>query len=271
MAKFKIRVTVIAQVEYEVEVDETTEPLIRIRASGDTMLGTDIPKGKLPPVDGKSPLWRVEPLLRDADITFVNHEGTLCSRGSSDKCPEDSDHCYAFRSPPDFVKYLKQAGISAVSIANNHILDFGDSCRLETAETLQNAGIKWSGPPGSYAALEVKGKKVAIVAFHSAAHSNNTTQLKEARQLIRGLRRVNDFVIVSFHGGAEGFKALHVPGKSETFFGENRGDVKAFAHAVIDAGANIGQFSLVAAAQGFDVFAFEPVPEHVDPALLTVA
>jgi len=46
-------------------------------------------------------------------------------------------------------------------------------------------------------------------------------------------------VIVSFHGGAEGRAAIHVPYGTETFFGENRGDLRTFSHAVVDAGADL--------------------------------
>ena len=48
-----------------------------------------------------------------------------------------------------------------------------------------------------------------------------------------------DIVVVSFHGGAEGSGATRVPNKTEIFFGEARGNEPAFAHAVIDAGADL--------------------------------
>ena len=46
-------------------------------------------------------------------------------------------------------------------------------------------------------------------------------------------------VIVSFHGGAEGSKALHVPHGRETFYNEDRGNLRQFTHAVVDAGADV--------------------------------
>ena len=54
-----------------------------------------------------------------------------------------------------------------------------------------------------------------------------------------GLDSLNDIVIVSFHGGAEGKKYQHVTRKTEYFYGENRGNIYAFAHALIDAGADV--------------------------------
>jgi hypothetical protein len=48
-----------------------------------------------------------------------------------------------------------------------------------------------------------------------------------------------DIVVVSFHGGAEGTGAQNVPKRTEIYAGERRGDLPAFAHAVIDAGADL--------------------------------
>jgi hypothetical protein len=44
---------------------------------------------------------------------------------------------------------------------------------------------------------------------------------------------------VSFHGGAEGAAAAHVTKKTEKFYGENRGNVWKFAHALVDTGADL--------------------------------
>ncbi|HEX9137513.1 MAG TPA: CapA family protein [Nitrospirota bacterium] len=60
-----------------------------------------------------------------------------------------------------------------------------------------------------------------------------------AQKIIQELKAVNDLVIVSFHGGAEGASAAHVTGEDEVFLGEERGNVVAFAKAVIDAGADL--------------------------------
>jgi hypothetical protein len=46
-------------------------------------------------------------------------------------------------------------------------------------------------------------------------------------------------VVVSFHGGGEGADRQHVPPGREEFLGEDRGDVRAFARAVVDAGADL--------------------------------
>ncbi|NBD12850.1 CapA family protein [Corallococcus sp. c25j21] len=211
---------------------------LRIRATGDLMLGTTVPEGYLPPEGGGSVIAAVRPLLEDADLTFVNLEGPLCDTGRTTKC-RSASNCYAFRSPTSFGQYLQQAGVDVVSTANNHSGDFGEECRRATESTLDALGIAWSGPPGSVATLERNGLKIGLVAFHTSAGCNHLNNLPTATALVKQVAATHDIVIVSFHGGAEGGKALHVPPGKEMFFGEDRGDLRAFTHAVVDAGAHL--------------------------------
>ncbi len=60
-----------------------------------------------------------------------------------------------------------------------------------------------------------------------------------ARALVASLAQSHDLVIVSFHGGAEGNKALHVPQGRESFYGENRGDLRTFTRVLVEAGADV--------------------------------
>ncbi len=214
------------------------EPFLRLRAGGDVMLGTTVPAGKLPPEDGATLLAGVEALLRDADLTFVNLEGPLCDSGESTKCRKGGN-CFAFRTPTHYVKYLVQAGVDLASTANNHSGDFGEACRRETEATLDAQGIVWSGPRGTVGKLDYKGKKLALVAFHTAGACNDVNDLKTAAKLVREAKQWAQVVIVSFHGGAEGARATRVKDGVERFLGENRGDLKTFARGVIDAGADL--------------------------------
>ena len=63
--------------------------------------------------------------------------------------------------------------------------------------------------------------------------------LENARKLVIAAKKRADIVIVSFHGGAEGTDQQHVPNHTEIFAGEARGNLPAFAHTVIDAGASL--------------------------------
>lgn len=213
-------------------------PALTVRGTGDVMLGTADPPGHLPPNDGADSLSDVAELLRDADLTFVNLEGPLCDEGTSSKCGKSRNPCFAFRVPTRYGAYLADAGVDVASTANNHAGDFGESCRRATEKTLDQNGIAWSGPKGTVATVERNGLKVALVAFHTSAATNDVNDLPAAKALVKKAA-AHDVVIVSFHGGAEGPKADHVMQGRELYLGENRGDLRAFTHAVIDAGADL--------------------------------
>lgn len=223
----------------EVKSPPPPDVSLRIRAAGDVMLGTAFPEGVLPPEDGAQMLGGVKDWLQDADLTFINLEGPLCDDPTpSDKC-KHSSNCYAFRVPTHYVKYLVEAGVDLASTANNHNGDFGEVCRRQTEATLDANGIKWSGAPGSIATVEKNGLKIALIGFHTSGATNNVNDLPTAIALVKAAKKNHDLVIVSFHGGAEGAKATHVAPGRELFFGENRGDLRKFTHAVIDAGADL--------------------------------
>jgi len=211
---------------------------LRIRAAGDTMMGSDFPEPLMPDDDGAHYFDGVAGLLRDADLTFVNLEGPLCDTGSTTKCKEGSN-CYAFRTPTRYGQYLKGAGIDVVSTANNHANDFGEVCRASTESTLQSLDIAYSGRPGTIATLQRNGLDIALIGFHTADSAHNLNDTATAVRLVKALKARHDLVIVSFHGGAEGSQATHVAPGAEMFYGENRGDLRKFTHAVIDAGADL--------------------------------
>lgn len=216
---------------------------ITIAAGGDIMLGSTFPnETRMPPNDGADLLKAVTPLFQAADIAFANLEGPMVDSGTSTKCPPTSTRCFAFRVPTRYGKYLKEAGFDVLSLANNHAGDFGDNGRASTRKVLDALGIKHAGSDRAQFAstiLEVKGKRVAFVAF---AHNNislNVNELDAARRVVSDLAKRSDIVVVSFHGGAEGAGNVRVPQRTEIFFGEARGNLPLFARTVIDAGADL--------------------------------
>jgi len=213
---------------------------IRIRAVGDIMMGTDYPHptAYLPPADGAELLAGVRDWLVDADVSFGNLEGPLCDGGTTDKC-SPGENCFAFRTPTRYGRYLADAGFDLLSTANNHGSDFGESCRLETERTLDELGIAYSGRPGTIATVEHDGIRVGMIGFHSSRSGHHLNDHETAAALVRSVDRHHDLVIVSFHGGAEGSKALHVPDEMETFYGEKRGHLRQFAATVVAAGADL--------------------------------
>jgi hypothetical protein len=216
---------------------------ITIAAVGDIMLGSPFPnETRMPPDDGADLLKAVTPILSAADIAFGNLEGPIVDGGASSKCSPNSTRCFAFRMPTRYGKYLKEAGFDVMSTANNHASDFGDTGRASTRKVLDELGIKHAGSDKyqySTTYLTVKGKKIAFIGF---AHNNivpNVNDLVNARRLVLEAKKNSDLVVVSFHGGAEGTGAQHVPQRNELFAGESRGNLPAFARTVIDAGADL--------------------------------
>src|SRR5688572_25200874 len=83
---------------------------LTIKGVGDIMMGTSYPEDKLPPGDGDFLMRDVEPVLRDADVTFGNLEGTLLDEGGTPKTCRDPKVCYVFRTPTRYIKNLIAAG-----------------------------------------------------------------------------------------------------------------------------------------------------------------
>ncbi len=214
---------------------------ITLAAGGDVMLGTTFPDetgGLLPPEDGRTLLADVAPALSSADLALVNLEGPLIDGGVSEKCGASrSGRCWAFRSPERYGALLRAAGIDVVSLANNHVGDFGAEGCARTRAVLDANGIAYSGAVGEVARLPVRGARVAVVAFATSTGTNDLRGLEAAVRLVQAARREADLVVVSMHGGAEGADRQHVPEGHEEYLGEDRGDLRAFAHAVVDAGA----------------------------------
>ncbi len=214
---------------------------IVVTAVGDIMLGTTFPdETALPPNDGADLLTEVAPFLKRGDIVYGNLEGPIVDGGISAKCRGKKEGtCYAFRVPTRYGKYLKDAGFTAMGLANNHAMDFGLEGRASSRQVLDAMQIAHTGEVGDIARLTVKGRRVTIIAFATYPGAYNFLDLDESLQTIRAARAESDLVIVGFHGGAEGATHQHVLEGDETFLGEDRGDLRRFTHAAVDAGADL--------------------------------
>ncbi|HSB18740.1 MAG TPA: CapA family protein [Anaeromyxobacteraceae bacterium] len=212
---------------------------ITLALVGDVMLGSTFPEGSVLPPDGaRGMLAAAAPVLGAADLAFGNLEGPMLEGGDSAKCARSlPGRCYAFRMPVRYAERLREAGFKAMSLANNHAGDFGAAGRESTRRALDAAGIAHAGEPGDVARLEAKGLRVALAAFATSEATSDLRDVEGARRLVSQLAREADLVVVSFHGGAEGAAYQHVPPGPEEFYGESRGDLRAFAHAMVEAGA----------------------------------
>ena len=203
------------------------------------MLGSLKPEGFLRPAKLGGVLDSVSHLLTDADLTLGNLEGALCDTGRTDKCPEDSLKCYAFRMPANYADQLAGAGFDMLSMANNHAGDYGLDGIECTQHNLDRVGIAWSGVPESTADTVVNGLSVAFIAFHSGGFTNSSLDIESATAHVEKLDGLHDIVLVSVHGGAEGLRALTLPDSMEYYLGEPRGHLIAFARHMVDAGADL--------------------------------
>lgn len=230
------------EVAQKEETPKEAIELYSIIGVGDMMLGTNYPnKSYLPANGGNNLLSDVRSKLLDADVTFGNLEGTLLDSGGTVKKCSNPSLCYAFRSPENYVNHYVDTGFDVLSIANNHLGDFGNEGRRRTKEVLKGAGIAYAGLAGTddMTSFERNGIKYGFCAFAPNTGTCDIRNIARAKEIVSQLEANNDIVIVSFHGGAEGAKNQRVTKKTEMYYGENRGNVHKFAHAVIDAGADI--------------------------------
>ncbi|MFG2043133.1 CapA family protein [Dactylosporangium sp. NPDC048998] len=155
--------------------------------------------------------------LSDADLTVVNLETAITSRGT----PEPKT--YHFRTEPKAIDALKAAGIDAVTIANNHTLDYGRVGLLDTLDALHAADYPYVGAgrtaDEAYAPwyTTVKGVRIALLGF-SQVHELASTwapgpdkpgiamafDTKRATAAVTAARSQADLVIVFNHWGEEG-------------------------------------------------------------------
>jgi Bacterial capsule synthesis protein PGA_cap len=193
----------------------------------------------LPPGGLIAALAPMKPYLRDADLTMGNLEGTLSSGGTSKCVSLRSSECYAYQAPPAYAQQLHALGFGVLNQANNHALDFGPVAQRQTLASLAAAHIAVDGLPGQITRLKVHGIRIAVIGFAPYAWANSLLDIPAAQALVARAKREASLVIVIIHAGAEGATEDHVPYGTEYDFGEDRGDSRAFAHAVIDAGASI--------------------------------
>jgi poly-gamma-glutamate capsule biosynthesis protein CapA/YwtB (metallophosphatase superfamily) len=173
------------------------------------------------------------------DVVWGNLEGTLTDRGSS-KCGSSAGStCFSFRAPPSYASLLRQAGFTVMNLANNHALDYGTVGQQDTVAAVRRAGLLTEGRPGEIAYMNVRGTRVAVLGFAPYPWASSLTNIPAAQALVRKADRWADIIVVTMHAGAEGSDHQHVTPGTEWFLGENRGNSLAFAHAVVNAGADL--------------------------------
>src|SRR3954470_18773252 len=175
--------------------------------------------------------------LRGGDLVAGNLEGTLATNGVS-KC-SGGDGCFAFRGSPAWAGVLRRAGFNVLHVANNHALDYGAEGQAETLTALRDAGLLEQGLPGQVLHVSLRGIRIALIGCAQYGWAQSLLDVDATAHLVRDAAHRADVVIVYMHAGAEGSDAGHVADSDETYLGEPRGNSRAFAHAMIRAGADL--------------------------------
>ncbi|SEA56797.1 poly-gamma-glutamate synthesis protein (capsule biosynthesis protein) [Pseudobutyrivibrio sp. ACV-2] len=157
--------------------------------------------------------------MQSADILMVNNEFSYTNRGTALE-----GKAYTFRGDPSRVELLDTLGVDVVSVANNHVFDYGEVGLLDTLDTLRAAGMPFTGAGVNLEEAQkpvyfiAGGKKIAICAGTQIERTLNFTQ--EATGIspgvlkclhpeifceeIRQAKANSDYVIVIPHWGTEG-------------------------------------------------------------------
>jgi len=214
--------------------DPATGESVAMVFGGDVMLAANLPpfaSYRPDPLPYTFLFEHIAPFLRKADLAFCNLESPISGRGKR------LDKEFAFNAPPDAASALADAGFDAVSLANNHCLDFGEEALTDTLAHLAAAHIQYAGiEPQTPALLETKGLRVALLSYVAPSvypgvfgtFAVQPSMIDKDRMVadIARAREKADFVLISLHWGCD-FSPRHDAAQ------------ETLAHALIDGGAHV--------------------------------
>ncbi|WP_051326215.1 CapA family protein [Glycomyces tenuis] len=206
---------------------------ITITHVGDTMPGSH--PDNMPSDEGASFFDGVVEELT-GDVVIANLEGAL-STLEFDKC--GGCDAYYFRLPGEYAQVFADAGFHVLNQANNHGWDAGPDGAVETQEAVRDAGMELAGVKDEVAYVELDGLTVGIVGFAPYTFYTDVRDLDAVSALVAEAKSQADLVVATAHLGAEGSDQMHTPEGTETYYGEDRGDTRAFARTCVDAGADL--------------------------------
>jgi hypothetical protein len=169
--------------------------------------GHDIPDYQL-----SGPNGIVRDMTKNADLAIVNHESPIAYNWTFHL------HGFFFSGKPALTEIFTRAGIDWMSLANNHMKDYGSGGISDTRDILDKYGIKYAGAgkdlaqARQYSILTVKGVKIAILPCSAIAPSIFATDASSGvmpcrnRYLLDDIREAKtkaDFVIMFPHWGVE--------------------------------------------------------------------
>ena len=210
---------------------------ITLFAVGDIMLnrGVEYMVRKQGNDDFKFPFLRIADYLGKADILFGNLESVISDKGVK------VGSIYSFRAEPEAIEGLTYAGFDVLSVANNHVFDYGREAMEDSFKRLKQASIDYVGggfnekEVRSGITKEIKGTKIIFLAYTNLGSkyweaTENRSGIgwldKRIKNDIEEAKEKSDLVIVSFHTGEE-------------YQSQPNNEQKYFAHLAIDSGADL--------------------------------
>ena len=161
-------------------------------------------------------------------LTLVNFEGTLTETKNIPSSKREND--FLFKIAPSYAHVLSDNGIEAVSLENNHVMDFGEEGYEDTQTALDEAGIVWSNST-HMGVVDVEGIQIAMMSYlcidrydKPVDGYNNLYEKVEAD--IKAIKEKYPILIVSFHWGRE---LDYSPTSNQVKMG----------HLAVDAGADL--------------------------------
>lgn len=210
--------------------------------AGDTMLGRGVAETLT--ADPEAPLFspEVAACIAGADLFVLNLECCISDRGEPFFDPGKP---FFFRAPPVSARRLAKLGVGAVTLANNHALDFGPDALLDTLTHLDAVGI----PAVGAGADEQRARAAAILpcgelrlrliglSDHPPTYAAGTESPGIAYADVRG--GLPDWVIGAARPGSDADLVLVLPHWGPNMVAEPVAHVRASAHALLEAGADM--------------------------------
>ncbi|HJX38368.1 MAG TPA: CapA family protein [Anaerolineae bacterium] len=181
-------------------------------AVGDVMLSRTVEE-RMEIYGSQYPFEAVADLLRSADIATGNLEAPFSLQG------EPLSKRFVFRAHPRHAAGLAWAGFDMLSLATNHLLDFGQEGLTQTLEKLGEGGVAYVGAGRSYQEAhrpliwEVKGRRIAFLAYAATRWKGSYevptselvsfAELATVRDEVQRARQLADLVVVILHLGTE--------------------------------------------------------------------
>lgn len=236
---------------------DRSEPL-HILYAGDAMFDWSV-KEAINRYGPDYPFLHIQSDIAQADFSFVNLETAVTLENE-----KDTNQIYNFKSNPESLTGLKNAGFDMVSVANNHSMDFLQKGFLDTLTHLDTAGLLYVGgglnAQEAYQAKSVnlKGKTVKFLAFSrfiptgdwfAGSNKPGIAQAYDRKPVLDAIAREReraDYVLVYLHWGVE------MNNRPEAWQRE-------FAKQMIDAGADAIIGSHVHVLQGFEYYKGKPI------------